>query len=210
MSLALKISKILNDQCEGSEYTRWSEADVEDAIKEAEQALAMARPDLAVQVVQVPLKPGSVQDVSEHCSEVVGVLGIPSEDGSIKNVTEESDNQLSKWFNGCETADNPNEYNLQSFKIDDTSSSIIYVSPPVKPGQKASLSVKCSSGCDKKVTCRYEPALIEYAMYRLLSSEDDGSTSNSIANGHFDKFLTLVGASYKMTRALIRDLDNAS
>lgn len=204
------VSTLLNDQYPGNAYVRWPRKLVQDAYREALSVIAMLRPDVATELVEVELVVGTLQRGPDGCSSVTKVVGLlDPATGAVMEQADKADNNLSKWFTDvCGPSDGT--YSLSSYSLDDDNSSIFYVIPPVEPGQKATALVMCAGSCkSSRVDCRYETPIVEFMMYRLLSTEDDSVTSVQGASTHLNLFIQLLNLNKRLVDELVKDLPNA-
>ena len=204
------VSTLLNDQYPGNAYVRWPRTLVRGAYREALSVVAMLRPDVATELVEVELVVGTVQQGPEGCSTVTKVVGLlDPATGAVMEQADKADNNLSKWFTDTCSASG-GAYALSSYSLDDDNSSIFYVVPPVEPGQKATALVMCAGSCkSSRVDCRYETPIVEFMMYRLLSTEDDSVTSVQGASIHLNLFIQLLNLNKRLVDEMVKDLPNA-
>lgn len=202
--LIVTVSKLLNDQLAGHEYTHWSREDIECAYAEAVAAVSLVRPDLAVGLVSVELSEGSLQRVPSECLELHKVIGVEDENGNVSETASKSNNNLAKWFPSVCSVDSSGTYTIASYDVDENNPYIFYVQPPVPKGFTGKVLIQCAGGCkDFEIDCRFETPIIEFMLYRLLNTELDSTTSNSAADKHLNNFVTLLGLSYQMKQRLI-------
>lgn len=206
-----RVSALLNDQYPGSEYTRWPKEDVECALREARNAVNLIRPDQNVTTIEMKLQPGTFQQVPGECSELVNVIGSLDKNGVLQEQKGSGKSGLSKWFpSACQGVD-PEDYEMTSFERDTKDTSVFYVQPPVPIGAEVTVKIQCAGSCaSDQVDCRFEPPIVEYMMYRLLSTEDDSSTSATAANTHFRTFAMLLNVNFNMMQLLMETQGNAS
>lgn len=204
------VSTLLNDQYPGNAYVRWPRKLVESAYREALSVISMLRPDIATEVVEVELEVGTMQTGPEGCSTVTKVIGLlDPETGAVMEQADKADNSMSKWFTDT-CGPNDGTYSLSSYSLDDDNSSLFYVVPPVKPGQKATALVMCAGSCNSsRVDCRYETPIVEFMMYRLLTTEDDSVTSVQGATAHLNLFIQLLNLNKRLVDEMVKDMPNA-
>lgn len=151
----LTIAASLNDAKPNAAFRRYALKDLVAYFNDAMCLIAKHRPDLFVEMKNVPLSCGAMQDLRECCGNVYGVIAQTDEKGNI--LKELGDNKKtttrvrSVWNKpSCLSADRTDpttgaslEYVIDSVSIDTRLNGRFTVKPPVPPAIAAYALVKC-------------------------------------------------------------------
>lgn len=214
-SICDDVATILSDNDEDCPNTRWSKEDLECWEKEARKVVAIVKPTTATTTHTMKLSPGKVQTVPEGCGQVVGVLGIPNENGSVSEIPDEGEDDLAKYystpcnvrpsFSGGKPSGTDN-YSLSSYELDVTCPEVFYVSPSVPEGSSIDVLIKCvASGEDDNIDldCRYDPILKEWMLYKAYSVEMENPNSAGLAGTHLQNFYNLISLAFNAERFIV-------
>lgn len=209
--IATYVSTLLNDMYPGNENVRWPLDLVKKAYHEAVSVISMLRPDLSTEYAEVDLQAGVVQHAPDGCASIIKVVGaIDPKTGVVMEVANKADINLSKWFtDDCGPLDG--SYKMSSYSLDDDNASVFLVTPPVSLGQSGKVLVMCSGMCNgsaSRIDCRFETPIVEFMMYRLLSTEDDSVTSVQGATSHLNTFVRLLNLNKQSVDELLKDGSN--
>lgn len=204
-SLATRVQQLLNDAEPGYEGTRWSTPEVIASLAEGYALLAEASPADFTGAVTHSLVPGAVQTVPANCRELVklnrNVRGAGFPGAPVFEVPFETINRHTP-THGCgpcaaRKAKLP-YHDVSIYSVDPTNSRSFMVSPPVPPGKPATVELNCQvvpdpaqPGLDLPVQLsKYEPVVVEWALYRSFGIDTESSTFAVHALAHYNAFIS--------------------
>lgn len=201
--LAEEASKLLNDSynCDPQyNFTRWSKDELIHYAKDAISMIVSLHPKKFTNCVEIELQEGSVQKLPENCTLLTKVIGSPNSIAAPSSIAVNTDDRLANLFNdSCSQAViSVNDYEIESYSIEETSDNIFYVKPPVpKTLEPFKINVLCveypdTSDSDYCPETWMHNAIIEFMQYRAYSSEDESVTSASNANLHLEHFYSII------------------
>lgn len=205
-SLVDEASRLLNDAEPGFENIRWTRADLLSYLNEALCMLSIARPNMFLTTMELPLSVGSVQRLPDGVKALYRIDGTVLPDGSISNKAPSKGNQyLARWFTNVACAASAvaagAAYVVGSYSVDANDKQSFIVQPPV-PADKAGVKVsavvlKAPGGLTEKsdalgVDCCYGPALIEWMLYRAYGVDDESASSPIRAREHLATFFSIL------------------
>lgn len=200
------VSRQLNDQRQGREFTRWTRADMLGYVNDGLKAIEGYRPDAFVAEVVIPLTTGSLQR-----TENKGIISIQV-DGT--TLASESSFELLKAYAGVcpvevrfDSAGNP-VYAIEAIAVDPKNPNQFYVSPPVPQGITTSVTASVY-GVPPEYTAadwfnplvissKYVNSLIDYIKGRCLEVNTESATSMRAASVYMQRFYSVMGVTYKM------------
>jgi hypothetical protein len=200
--IAKDVSKLLNDSqhCDGEyDFTRWSQHELATYGKMGMAMLFSLVPKKFTNLVQIELKPGSVQNLPEGCTKIVKLLNMNGIDAT-SSIAKHTDDRITSLFsNNCGAVSYFNGlYEVKSYSLEETSDNVFYVTPPV-PHSEDKLVVNAICYQMKDINLKetnIEPwawnAIIEWMLYRAYQSEDESSNSLTQMETHLKNFYTMV------------------
>lgn len=136
--LIQEVSRDLNDQVPGYEYTHWTYDQLFSYYSEILVELANAAKWLFTHTVVVPLEPGNVWQSTCECTHILRVVGECTEDGEVISYAQEkSDNNIYIWPQGeypsrCDRVSDSSSP-FSAFTINRLHDSEFRVIPPISP-----------------------------------------------------------------------------
>lgn len=198
--IAREASKLLNDSydCDPQyDFTRWSQTELVHYAKDGLRMIASLYPKKFTTTKTITLKKGKVQVLEDGC-RIMKVLGAKGGEAtsSIANAVSE---RLAELFpGGCSESltQDADDYEVESFSIEETSESVFYVYPPApRAGIEIDVIVFCYPDVDNKdfvVPVWAHNAIIEWVLYRAYSSEDESAQNVSNASTHLQHFYSML------------------
>lgn len=186
------VSRDLNDQEQGYEYTRWPVTQLQSYLAEALVNDSYLLKDLFHTEEVVKIAPGGGWQKVCGCSEIIRIVGECTEDGDVyRYLTRTYDDERLNWpgsvYPQCmepETAE-PVSYVISSVDIDR-----FRVMPPVPPGQDRYVLVQCYHRPDGRSLTDEVPeemvAMVkQWMLYRALIMDSENSPAiSAIAGTH--------------------------
>jgi len=203
--LVVLISAALRDASNDA----WSKADIQDAIFEGEQAIALYHPHSTSRDITLNLSAGikqsldsGVNPLSHRVLDVkfnVGADGAPGR--SVRRVAVADLDAINPGWRSAASSSV-----IREWIYDDREPNLFYVNPPAATDAKAQVSYSAIPDWPKSVTATtaltvrnvYMPALIEWALYRLLGHDVEGSVNISRSQQHLQNFAGMMGISLDM------------
>lgn len=198
IKIAEEASKLLNDSydCDPEyNFTRWSQSDLVEYAKDALVMLTMLYPKKFTKVKTITLRKGKVQYLDDGCT-LVKVIG-DKDSGVSSSIASAANERLMELFpSGCREPLTPEDYEVESFSIEESSDSIFYVQPPAPvAGIEIEVIVSCPPDFNDKdyvIPTWAHNAVIEWMLYRAYSSEDESVQNINNADMHLKHFYTIV------------------
>lgn len=186
------VSRDLNDQEPGYEYTRWSVAQLQSYLSEALINDSYLLKDLFHTEKIVRLMPGGDWQNVCDCSEIIRIVGECTETGEVyRYLTRTYDDERLNWpgsvYPNCinPETDGPFSYVISSVDI-----SRFKVMPPVAPGQNRYVLVQCYTmptgrSLSESVPDEMVAIVKQWMLYRALIMDSENSpTISTIAGTH--------------------------
>lgn len=194
---------LLNDAELGHESTRWGRDQLLEYANDAIPQIALIRPDVVSENTTLTLQPGSRQELPEDAFDLYRIDGVLDGNGNVISRPGESDREASivaqTWFGalGCHNSSGP--YVLTSYEFTPDDSTIFYVQPPVPPGKTVKIQANIGQlpapfGEDDKIPIddRFHNAMIEWALYRAFSIDQESQTNAVYAENHKEHFYEML------------------
>lgn len=184
----------------------WSKADIQDAIFEGEQAIALYHPHATTRDYTLNLAAGikqsldaGVNPLSHRVLDVkfnVGTDGTPGR--SVRRVAVSDLDAINPAWRSATSSPV-----IREWVFDDREPNLFYVSPPAAVGAKLQISYSAVPAWPKSISAStqttvrdvYMPALIEWALYRLFGHDAEGSVNISRSQQHLQNFAGMMGIS---------------
>jgi hypothetical protein len=202
-----RVAGLLNDRDPVVGSVRWPRADLIGYLNEGLCELSAHKPDAFASVVDLVLKPGSLQKLSDKFKGLAAIEAHYSKDG--EKAVSESNYRYAKIFkrkpclarHRCSGAsgDPCRDYVLKSYvknPIDDTA---FTVDPPIPAG--CAITVKatvysrpqrfCSADGKKclGVGCEFEAQLVDWMLYRAFSVDTESTQMREASKMHYELFV---------------------
>lgn len=190
----------LNDQVQGSEYTRWPYAQLLSYYREILPELAEAAKWLFLDTVIVPLAAGNVWQYTCECTRILRVLGECTKDGELlSNAQEVSDDNIYIWPGSTVPNRCDREYNnsapFTSFTLNRIHEEFFRVHPPVTPfGPSRFALVECyrkPDSADESFSVPEElvKAIKQWMLYRaLIVDSENNAEIRDVAKTHLQVY----------------------
>lgn len=202
-----EVSRQLNDQQRGYEFTRWPRSFVIQYVYDGLLQVALYRPDAFTSEVQVTLVPGNRQKLPDGVSSLAAFI-------DPLHVTND-DFGLTRAFNKktCSTdldCDGNEIYILKSYNYDTRNPGYFFVSPPVPQGLSSSPIVTISGASAPPVVdaswwlkelpgdVKYHNAVVAWAMSRAYEVDTESENSFRLMNYQRSEFYRMMGVKYQM------------
>lgn len=178
----------------------WTPSEIHGAINEAEKVIVNYRPDASAIDLELACTAGIKQSLPELANRLLDVkfnVGADSAPGRSvhRKAAADLDSINPNWRSAS-----PNLV-IREFIYDDREPLIFYVNPPAAAGAKLQISY---SGIPKEygtvddatittISDLYEPAIIEWALYRLFGFDVENSVNISRSQQHLANFENMLG-----------------
>lgn len=206
-STVLKISRQLNDQRRGYEYTRWIRDDVIGYCYDGLVQVALYRPDAFTSVFNVELQPGVRQKLPDGVSSLVSIsnpLAVTRDDLGLVRAFGKKPclYQLDEAGNVV--------YALTAYAYDPRTPGYFFVSPPVPSNMvpPATIDINCVIPPpeidptwwlkDMPVDRKYHNAVIAWALSRAYEVDTESENSFRLMNFQRGEFYKMMGVKYSM------------
>lgn len=195
------VSRDLNDQIPGYEYTRWPQDQLLSYLQEALIEVSSVYRSLFVERVVVKITSGTNWQKACDCSHIVRVLGLSDRDGNInKYLTKSDDNDANVWAGDIRGCASGKASDVTSYAINAVDDTQFRIYPPLLPGQSTHAVIECYKiptdvDGSYNVPDRVVPAIKQWMLYRslLIDSENNNAIVN-VAKMHMETYTSLVQA----------------
>jgi hypothetical protein len=204
---AEEVSRQLNDQQRGFEYTRWTRAAIIQYVYDGLLQVALYRPDAFTSVVQATLVPGNKQVLPDGVTSLIGFA-------DPLHVTEDSFG-LTRAFNkrACPEefdCDGNVVYTLRSYNYDARNPKYFFISPPVPDGLTTPVVVSLIGASAPPVVdatwwlnqlpgdVKYYNAVMAWALSRAYEVDTESENSFRLMNFQRSEFYRMMGVKYQM------------
>jgi len=203
------VSRQLNDQKPGKEYTRWTINMLLSYTNTGLAEISGYKPDAFTATSSLVLVSGSYQTMASN----VRLISVDSNtDGSLVH---EADLDLLRAYRTYDSnslpidfsAQGTPQYHARSFAIDPKNPTTFYISPPVPVGLSPSVRVTVQdtvpeytdSMLDQTIPLesKYRPNLWDYVLARAFELDMESRESRANAQMHFTAFWQAMGVKYK-------------
>lgn len=195
------VSRDLNDQIPGYEYTRWTQDQLLSYLQEALVEVSSIYRSLFVERVVVQLAPGADWQAACHCSHIARILGLSDAHGHItKYLTKSDDNDANVWAGDTRGCASGKAEDITSYAINAVDDTQFRVYPPLKPGQYGFVTVECYKTPtditgDYNVPERVVAAIKQWMLYRALLIDSENNTAIvNVAKMHMETYTSLIQA----------------
>lgn len=186
------VSRDLNDQEQGYEYTRWSVAQLQTYLSEAFINDSYLLKDLFHTEKVVRLRPGGDWQQVCDCSEIIRIVGECTEDGEVyRFFTRTYDDERLNWPGSVyPMCTNPDTDEPFSYAISSVDVNRFKVMPPVAPGQSRFVLLQCykmpiGRSLTENVPDEMVAIVKQWMLYRALIMDSENSpTISTIAETH--------------------------
>lgn len=195
------VSRDLNDQIPGYEYTRWPQDQLLSYLQEALIEVSSVYRSLFVERVVVKVGSGAEWQKACDCSHIVRVLGLSDKDGHItKYLTKSDDNDANVWSGDIRGCASGKASDVTSYAINAVDDTQFRIYPPLLPGQSTHAVIECyktPTGIDGSynVPDRVVPAIKQWMLYRSLLIDSENNTAIvNVAKMHMETYTSLIQA----------------
>ncbi len=211
-SIVETVSRQLNDQRPGKEYTRWSRNELIEYCSEALSAVALYRPDAFSTVMDIALQPGSQQKLPDGVAALASVLSNGS--GSSVGVTRDDiglirafDKKSCDYNIGC---DGTIQYSVTAYSYDGKVPGYFHVSPPVPSGVSPPIKISVSAVMEPPqltasnwltelpVDRKYINPIMAWMLSKAYEVDTESETSRNFMAYERKEFYTMMGIKYRM------------
>lgn len=203
-----RVAGLLNDRDPALGNVRWPRADLIGHLNEALCELSAHRPEAFVEVLDIVLKPGAQQKLSDKLKGLASIEAHYAANGEATAVSEAS-YRYAKIFkkkpclarHRCgDASGNPcRDYRLKSYTRNPIDDTVFTVDPPVPPGcaitVKATVYARPQRFCsadEKKclgVGCEFEAQVVNWILYRAFSVDLESTQSRENAKLYHELFV---------------------
>jgi hypothetical protein len=210
---AEQISRQLNDQQRGFEYTRWTRVMLIDYISDALVQISVFRPDAFTEVMQIDLQPGVRQQLPEGIFNLASVLDNNDPDNPLAVMRDDMGlvRAFSKKVCHYDFDENGNVvYRLTAYSYDPRVPGFFFVSPPVPLGMSTPPSIGISVVTSPPVLDntwwlknlpvdnKYYNAVIAWALSKGYEVDTESESSFRLMQFHRSEFYKMLGVKYSM------------
>lgn len=213
-NICTRVSRKLNDQQKGFEFTRWTREDLINYCSEALQQVSTYRPDAFTDVQNVTLTPGVRQKLPPGVNSLASVLDNNDPDNPLAVMRD--DVGLVRVFGkkpclyNLDTQGNVT-YRMTAYSYDPRTPGYFFVSPPVPSGMKTPAVVGISAVMDppeldktwwtKQIPInsnKYYNAIFAWMLASAYSVETESETSFKLMQLYAASFYKMMGVKYQM------------
>lgn len=195
-----EVSRDLNDQEPGYEYTRWPVEQLQSYLIEILVNDSYQLKDLFRTTVVVKLNADGNWQQSCNCTEVIRVVGECTKGGMVFRYLKRTyDDEMLNWSGDVyPQCSDPDNYQPLSYAISETDQSMFRVYPPAPPGADRYVLVQCyhtPSGADLSDTVPNEMVAMvkQWMLYRALIMDAENNTAiTTIAGSHLSTHDSLL------------------
>lgn len=214
--LVIRAAQQLGDYNQDAQFVTWTRASLYDYMNEALCQLAANRPDAFAEVVDLALRPGSLQTLPDEYVAFVAIEENATPGAEAVSTVSAQDAYYAKVLRNkrCKVSDcvgASGAYVVETATKSTTSERLFTVSPPVpfgaSPTVKATVVTKPPKYCPTKgsdcsgVPCKYEAALVEWTLFRAWSQDAELAGSVQKAQMHYKNFFQMLGVQLKREAA---------
>ena len=212
--LIKRVSKILSDDG-GVDDRTWTQGELVGHLNEALCELLKLRPDVFMERVDLPLKPGSRQQIPEGYAALVRIDTNQDADssGALQEgaVISEADSRYAGALKKklCLSSDlcaEPRPYVVSSYTRDGISSQTFTVYPPVPQGASVVVSAQvvarpprhttAAMGACLGVPCEYEASVVDWILHRAYAKEIESQYAGAMVDRHRKAWFEGINAKY--------------
>ena len=179
-TLLTRLAVDLNDAEPGHEFTTWTREQLRGYITEALQAVFSFDPGLFTREVVIKLEPCTESQNVCSCSDIRSVIGQSTADGRVlSTVRKVSSDPRLQWPGAVCASAAAQSYSVAGYSIDPVTKKL-RVKPAPPPGQDYYLLVECAAPPNSMadtdaVPDKYLPAVVQYALWRAKSVDNENS-----------------------------------
>lgn len=198
--VVFEVSRDLNDQEPGYEYTRWTRAQLQSYLREALSTLSRLFKDKFQTTLTVKLEPGGNWQKACDCSEVVRVIGEATADGQLtRYLFKQDDIEANTWGGAVMSRcyGSASNYQMESYSISSTDGGMFRVYPPVPAGVTKYVNVECfkapTGDLEASIPDEVVAAVKQWMLYRaLMMDSENNATVIKLAEGHYQVYQNLI------------------
>lgn len=199
-----EVSRDLNDQETGYEYTTWPKEQLRSYLYEAITQLAVLFRKLFLVQHVVRVKPGGLWQKACICEQIIRIVGEVTEDGEqlIRYLSNVTDDTRLVWAGGierCPVGEAHGKYEMTGYSINNVDESMFKVYPPIPRGEEDHfILVECfdsPSGApdDFNVPTRLVALVKQWMLYRAYAVDSENNpTVIQISNMHRETYMKLL------------------
>lgn len=193
------VSKYLDDQELGYEFTHWTEEELFEYLRMALDVIASTNRSKHSKHVEFPLVPGSLQTIPKNCvaPAVVGYTDVYGIVQPVRKLTKEPSSGIGKPLCSATTS---GEYRLQSWAKSADDQNTVWVYPPVPQGVNTTMVVSCYSPPNPQtleeeldITPEERAAVFELMLYYAFGTDVESVPNRERSEAHFNKAFTILG-----------------
>jgi len=196
---------MLADQCEGEEFTAFTEEDLLSYYNDALCQILALRPDAFAEVTEIKLTEGECQKLSDEFHQLLNIIG--AEKAPDSDTVQSSDELMSHFRRkSCPSGAASGPYAAKTFTVNAATKVDFIVDPPVPSGQtpvvKATV-VRAPAMAETKdldaPSClghEYNAILCDWMLHRAYSAETENAENRSWAEFHYQKFYNTFTTNY--------------
>lgn len=201
-----EVSRDLNDQEPGFEYTRWTRAQLESYMKEAVMQVSKYMKTWFLSRMVVKLEPGGDWQTACNCTRILRIYGESDKDGNVIRYLRRTDDvEKDIWPGLPQRCVEPNgSYSMESYTINATDSGESFkIYPPVPYGQERYVSLLCykkpSVNADSDVPEDAVAAVKQWMLYRAYALDSENNQALiQLADSHYKAFTNIVETAHKL------------
>lgn len=192
-----RVRAIVND-ADASAY-RWTNAELIDAINDAQGLIAIHRPDAFPVDVVATLVAGSKQSLPTGGYRLMDVIRNIGADGTTpgRAIRPTDRDTLDAYDPYWHTNTKKNE--IKNFVYDERNPSVFFVNPPVNAGVKAQIlyakrpTTLTATTDDLAIAEAYFEAVVLFTLFRAYAKESDFAGNAQLAGNYLSLFASLLG-----------------
>ena len=174
-----------------ADKTRWTDPELLSWLNAGQREICVYKPDAYVVNESVNLVPGTKQSLPVGGVTLISVMRNGA-NGAVKNIDRRIlDEQIPNWHASNQVA------GVTNFMFDPRDQKRYYVYPPAAPGASleiiyAKTPAEIAIGATILVDDVFEPALMDYILFRAYSKDVDYAGDDGRAASHLGKFVSLL------------------
>lgn len=196
------VSRDLNDQVPGYEYTRWPIEQLQSYLREAFISISEVLKDLFTKQFLVKLEAGANWQKACDCTDIVRIVGEATASGSIiRYLSRANDTERNIWAGPVHRCvGHPRDYKMTGYMISEVSEGMFKVFPPMPPGLTKYVMIECADVLEEinlntSVPKDAEPIVKQWMIYRALSVDSENNTTiTALADAHKNTYFALLNA----------------
>lgn len=201
-----EVSRDLNDQEAGYEYTRWTRAQLESYLKEGVTQVSRYMKTWFLSTLTVQLEPGNDWQDACSCTRILRIYGESDSKGNvIRYLRRIADIEQDVWPGSPQRCIEPNgEYKMEGYTINNSDGGASFkIYPPVPYGQKRYVSLLCykrpTGDAQSDVPDDAVAAVKQWMLYRAYALDSENNQALvQLADNHYKVFVNLIDTARKL------------